>query len=196
MTEPEAADTPEVVYPPPVQLPAPQYATTDAAEEADEIAILKRVAYELASTDFVAQGIRGRKEMVFAAVLQGRALGVDPITSLREISLIGGKPYLSATLQHALVRRAGHSITGTSDAKQAVVEGQRSDTNEKATVTYTLEQAIDEGLVEVDAEGKPRARSREGKPLPWERFTEQMLWHRAVTRLVNRLFPEVVVGRL
>jgi hypothetical protein len=59
------------------------------------------------------------------------------------------------------------------------------------TITYRLDDAQRAGLVTIDDDGRPRARSRNGKPLPWETFTADLLWARAVSRLARRQFPDV-----
>ena len=160
----------------------------------DDLNTLWNVARQVARTDFVPERLRGKEDKVFATMLQGRALGVDPMTALREIWISPqGSPELSAELQAALVRKAGHKVTGEASREGATLTGVRGDTNEEMTVTFTLEDAAEQGLVEIK-DGKPYARSANGKPLPWERFTEQMLWHRAMTTLVRRLFSDVMVG--
>jgi hypothetical protein len=131
---------------------------------------------------------------MLAAVLQGRALGVDAMTSLREITVIGGRPYLSAALQLGLVRKAGHQVSGEATPERATVTGRRADTGEEITFVYALADAVSEGLVDLDKEGRPTKRSQDGRPLPWESYTQSMLWARAVTRLVDRLFSDCTIG--
>lgn len=171
------------------------YQTPAALAEADAMNSLWNVARRVSDTEFVPASLRGHPEKVFAVILQGRGLGVDAMTSLREISSIDGRPYLSVELRIGLARRAGHQITGDAYPDKASVHGKRADTSEELTVTYTLADAVSEGLVTLDAEGKPRARSKNDRALPWERFTSSMLWSRAVGRLCDRLFPDVLIGQ-
>lgn len=172
----------------------PSYMTAEMQAETDTISTLKRLCITLADTEW-GTPFGNKPERMLAAVLQGRALDVDAMTSLREISVIGGKPFLSAELRLALVRRAGHQVTGDAYPDKATVLGKRHDTGEEVTVTYTLAEAVAEGVVQVDADGKPRARSSSGKALPWERYTQSMLWAGAVRRLCDRLFSECLTGR-
>jgi len=169
------------------------YATDELAKEAGVFNSLWNVAGQIAETEFVPKGLRGSPPKVFAAMLTGKGLGIDPMSSMREISIIDGKPNLSAALQLALVRRAGHEVTGEAGADKAVIEGRRKD-GESMTVTYTLDDAVKAGLVKLDSDGQPVATSKQGHPLPWQKYTANMLWARAVTTLVGRLFPDVVVG--
>jgi hypothetical protein len=164
------------------------------SEASLELNALWNVAEKVAKTEFVPDKLRGKRDKVFATILQGRALGIDPMTALREIWISPqGSPELGAELQAALVRKAGHRITGESTGTEATITGLRGDTGEEMTVTFTLEDAESQGLVKIK-DGKPYARSSNNYPLPWERHTESMLWHRAVTKLVKRLFPDVLVG--
>jgi hypothetical protein len=50
------------------------------------------------------------------------------------------------------------------------------------------------GLVELDAAGTPVARSKRGRPMPWETFTGDLLWARAATRLIRRLAPDCLTA--
>jgi hypothetical protein len=160
----------------------------------DELNALWNVARKVCGTEFVPDRFRNKPEQTFAAILQGRALGVDAMTSLREIWVSPqGSPELGAELQAGLVRKAGHKITGESTNEGATLTGERRDTGETMTVTFTLEDAEAQGLVQIK-DGKPYARSQKGQPMPWERFTAAMLWHRAMTTLVQRLFPDVMIG--
>lgn len=190
-TEPETeAQRPEVV--PMVQSQRPP----EIIAERERLNALWDVAGKLADTDFVPERFRGKREQCFAAILQGRALGLDVMTSLREVWISPqGSPELSAEVQAGLVRKAGHRVEGKSDKTKAELTGIRADTGEEMKIIFTLEDAVGQGLVEIK-DGKPYARSQKGKPLPWERHTEAMLWHRATTTLVRRLFPDVLIGEV
>jgi len=186
-------DAPETTLPADLATDTKEYATDELAKEAGVFNSLWNVAGQISETEFVPKGLRGSPPKVFAAMLTGKGLGIDPMSSMREISIIDGKPNLSAALQLALVRRAGHEVTGEAGPDKAVIEGRRKDGG-SMTVTFTLDDAVKKGLVTLDAEGAPRARSKQGNALPWERHTQNMLWARAVTTLVGRLFSDVVVG--
>lgn len=184
-TEPEVVETTEI---------RPKtYTSPELAETADDFNMLWKMAGHIAGTEFVPAGLRGSPAKVFAAMLTARGLGVDPMTGLREIGVIDGKPNMSAEFQRGLVLRAGHTISGTADSEKAEVTGRRADTKEEMTITYTLEDAVQAGHVELK-DGKPYARSQKGKVMPWERHTEAMLYARATTLLVRRLFPDVLIG--
>ena len=48
------------------------------------------------------------------------------------------------------------------------------------------------GLITLSDNQKVVARSARGNPMPWELHTAEMLWARAVTRLVRRLAPDAL----
>jgi hypothetical protein len=150
----------------------------------------------ISDTEFVPSGLRGKPDAVLAAVFTGREIGLDPIASLRLIDVIDGRPSLSAELTVALVRAAGHRVSLVEETPVAcTVEGVRGgQVDDRMTVTYSLEDAQRAGLVTRDDHGVPRARSRNGKALPWETYTADLLWARAVSRLARRLFPDVLAA--
>ena len=160
---------------------------------ADALDVAKRLGEGLARTEFVPKAMRNNPAAVMAAILTGRELGVDAMASLREITIIQGRPNLSASLQLGMVRRAGHRVEGTADAKRAELVGTRGDTGETITVVWTLEDAARAGLATITDEGTARARSSTGSPLPWESYTQAMLWARAATELCRRLFSDVIL---
>jgi len=166
--------------------------------ETDLMRELWIVAERVASTEFVPTGLRGKPEKVFAAVLSGREIGLGPMASLKHVSVIDGKPNLSAEATLALIRKAGHKVDGEATNQHAEITGTRVDTGESMTVTVTLDDALESGWIDKidDSNGTRRAvrRSAKGNPLPWELHTAAMLWARAVTTLGTRLFPDTTMG--
>jgi hypothetical protein len=130
-------------------------------------------------TEFVPRAYRGKPHEIYACVLTGKSLGLDPLTSLRQIYIVDGKPTMSAELMVALVRRAGHSITGETSSEKAVVRGRRADNGDEHTVTFTVEDAKNAGLLD---------------KTNWQRYRPQMLWARAATGLCRQLFADVLAG--
>ena len=157
----------------------PTYSTPAVIVETDQIRAMLGIAEVLADTEFVPQNLRGDKAKVFAAMMTGHGLGIDPMTSLRHVSLVQGSTVLSAKLQTALVRRAGHVIGGEGSATSATVRGKRSDNQDEMEVTFTWEMAESRGLTNQST---------------YKRTPEAMLYHRATTMLVDRLFADCVIG--
>jgi len=61
-------------------------------------------------SDLLPYSYRNKPQNLILAWEMGRELGMTPMASLTAISVIDGRPTLSAAAQAALVRRAGHKI--------------------------------------------------------------------------------------
>lgn len=153
-----------------------------------------RLAEQIARTEFVPGALRGKPSAILACFMAGRELGLGPMASLQHVAIIDGRPNLSAELQVALARKAGHQIEGQSTPSEATVTGIRGDTGETMTVTWTLETALTAGLIDKIEDGKPVKRSQNGRPLPWELYPQSMLFARAATQLCGMLFSDVMIG--
>ncbi len=148
-------------------------ATTDLAQTPFTWNTLKMIA----DTELVPKGLRGNPAAMYAAVLMGREIGLGPMQSMNMIDVVDGRPSLSAELQVAMIREAGHSITleEFSDAVATVV-GSRRDGGDSMRVSFTIEMADRAGLT-----GKRN----------WKQYPEAMLWARAVSMLARMLFADV-----
>jgi hypothetical protein len=159
---------------------------------------LHRAAVMLAGTEFVPASLRGKPEAIMAAMLTGREMGIHPMRSLRQIAIVDGRPAPSPELMMGLALKAGHYVRVLeTDHDHCTVAVRRADWPEQdppSTLTWTLEDAVRAGLCTLDDEGRPRARSRSGNPLPWETYTRAMLRSRAVTEACRAWLPDVVEG--
>ena len=173
-------------------LVAPDMSGTDLGDAPLSWNALVRIS----STEFVPRALRGKPDAVLAAVFTGREIGLGPLASLRLVDVIDGTPSLSAELTVALIRAAGHRLILVDESPSScTVQGiRRENPDDVMTVMYTLDDAEAAGLVSLDDNGRPRARSRQGAPMPWERYTSDLLWARAVTRLARRHFPDVTAA--
>lgn len=145
----------------------------------DEMQVYMEQAKMLASSALVPNNFRGKPGDIMVAALTGRELGMGPIASLQYVIVINGKPTLNAEGRVALIRKRGHSITGSSTPERAVVTGRRADTGDEITVEWTIQMANRAGLV---------------KNGPWKQYPEAMLWARAVSQLSRMLFADVFLG--
>lgn len=140
----------------------------------------EKVAAAIAKSSFIPNEYRGKPGDILAAILAGYELGIGPMQALQSYSVIQGKPTLKAEVQVALVRKAGHSLTIVEETPTSVtVKGQRADNSDEMTFTYTKTMADQAGLT-----GKPN----------WKQYPEAMLWARAVTIVIRRLFADVLAG--
>ena len=151
-----------------------------------------RTLEALSRTEFVPVALRGRPAAVLGAVLLGRDYGLGPLEALRTIDVIDGSPSPNAELLLRLYRRAGHRLEVVEHTSAVCrLKGARGDTGEELEAAFSVEDALAAGLVDsIDDDGRPRARSRKGAVMPWEAFTSDLLWARAVSRLVRRLAPD------
>lgn len=162
---------------------------------ADDWERSKELAKIIDKTEFVPAGLRGRPAAVLAALLTGQELGIGKMQALRSIHVVDGKPGYSAEFMAGMVRRAGHKLRVLERTPERVrVQGVRSDDPEyPMEVTYTIEEAVQAGLVEL-RDGRPHARDSKGRAKPWERYTVRMLLKRAMTALCTELFSDVFIG--
>lgn len=143
--------------------------------------------------DAIPKSYRGKKESIFAAVMHGASLGLQPMQALQGITVVDGTPSLSAALLGALVMDAGHDLHVDYDDAQAVARLTRADTGKQTTVTWTLERAKNAGLCQLK-DGRPWAKSQNGKPLPWMLFPGAMLRSRAVAEVCRAACPDTLFG--
>lgn len=165
-------------------------------EVATTSSLTERMNYAkaLAVSSLLPGSYRNQPANVLYAIEFGRALGLNPVTAVNGIHVIEGKPTASASLISALVRRAGHRLRISGDDERAVAEIVRSD---DPHFTYrsewTLDRAVRAGLCEI-RDGRPYARSKSGKPTPWELYPAAMLKARATTEVARDACEEALSG--
>lgn len=121
---------------------------------------------------------KSNPDAIVMTLLSARELNIGPMLALNGgIWNINGKVEISARLMSVLIRRAGHSLTISGDAKSCTVSGKRKDTGDVAEVTFTIADADKAGLL--------------GNPV-WKKYPEDMLYARALSRLSRRLFADVI----
>jgi len=140
---------------------------------------LSTIADTIHKTELVPASYRGRPDAVLAAVLTGQELGLPPMTSLRHIYIVDGRPALSAEAMISLVRSHGHSIVGEVEDGVARVTGTRRDNGDTITVLWTP---------------KDTDRAELAKRKNWQRYPDSMAWARATSSLCRRLFPDILSG--
>lgn len=157
--------------------------TEITTREAEAPPITMALARALSEATWLAAPMRGKPADVLMAMLTGRELGIGPMAALRLIYVVEGRPTLSATLQLALLRRAGHRITEDSaSGERAQMTGRHALTGDVITVDYTLAEAQAAGLV------KPGS--------AWAKYPKDMLYARCASRLARRLDSTAVAGMI
>jgi hypothetical protein len=114
-----------------------------------------------------------------AIIQYGRELGYPPMMALQNISLIKGRPTLSANLIGARLKNAGYDYNvGKWDEKTCTIEFVKP-SGGKFTYTYTLEDAKGAGLTAKDN---------------WRRMPKDMLFARCISKGGRAVAPEILMG--
>jgi hypothetical protein len=77
-----------------------------------------------------------------------------------------------------MIRRAGHNISIKECNKNiCTLKGKRADNGDEIESSFSIQDATNAGLANRDV---------------WKKYTEDMLYARAMSRLARRLFPDVI----
>lgn len=125
-------------------------------------------------------------EAAFAAIMAGRELGIGAVTALNTIYVVQGRPTIKTEMMIALVYKSGKATylkLIESSLQSATVKAHRKDDPDPdpTTVTFTMDDAKRLGLAGRDQ---------------WRKQPETMLVYRAYSKLIRRLFPDVIAGFL
>lgn len=118
---------------------------------------------------------------IFAIIQKANTVGISPLEAVGgSMYYVNGKVELSANSMNYLIRRAGHSITKDpkSDTKICILHGKRKDNGDTWTCSFSIDDAKKAGIYKN----------------VWEKYAEDMLFARALTRLARQLFPDVIKG--
>lgn len=139
-------------------------------------------AQAVAQSDIIPTVYRGKPANVLVAVGYGAPLGLSPMQSLQDISVINGKPTASASFIASRVRMAGHKLRIVKDEKQLSVTAtivRSDDLDYPISVTRDRAWAQQMGLISKDNYKK--------QPLT-------MLTWRAITAAAREACPEILYG--
>ena len=138
------------------------------------------LAAKISQTEFVPDTMRGKPAVVAAAILYGRELGLAPMTSLRSVALIKGRPALSSEAMRAMVLAAGHTIAFEEmTAARCVIIGRRKGSDDSTRVVFTMDDAKKMGV---------------GGNAQYAKMPRQMLAARATAELCRLIFADVIGG--
>ncbi len=136
-------------------------------------------------------------EAIFAVVLRGRSLGLDATTALANFHVVEGKPTMHATLIVGLVLQSGKAdyfdVVETTDDRAVYVTRRKGSTKE-VEMAFTVEDAVNAGVLERQRDGSLRGVSRSGKPSNWDKWRRTMLRHRCAVELARAVYPDVCAG--
>lgn len=162
---------------------------THAIPGSGEFTAIMRVADQLSRSQIVPVAYRGKPDDIVAAILFGRELGIGPMQSLKDISVIDGKPAMSAQLMLAMMRKGGIVVLESeATAARAWIKARRSDTGEVTEVEWTIGEA---DLVQTKENGRSVTLAETRR---YKQYGADMLWARCVGRLARRLAPDLLAG--
>ena len=112
-------------------------------------------------------------------VLTGREIGISPMNCLNGAFWdIQGRISMSAEMQRARFRQAGHSLKiVTLTEKLCTLKGKRKDNNDECEMTFTIEDATRSGLTNRDN---------------WKKHPKDMLLASCTRKVVRFLAPELL----
>lgn len=142
---------------------------------------LVSVAEKLAPSSMLPEKLRNKPHDVLAIVMAGRELGLQPWASIRMLSIIEGRPILSADGMVGLIRGSGKCADWTmveSTDKIATFETTRKD-GKPQRLSFTIEEAKTAGLL---------SKSN------WKNFPAAMLRARAQAALARMVYQDVLAG--
>lgn len=166
----------------PVGQYAPAVAESRTVNTLDLVVPAAELAERIARTNFVPTAFRGKPDELLACFLAGHELDVPPMTSMRLIHIVEGRPTFAAELMRAMVIAAGHDLwVEESNANSCTLAGRRRDwpADRVTRITWTMEDAKRAGLDRKNV---------------WRAYPADMLLARATGRLVRATFPEVMAG--
>ena len=141
-----------------------------------------RYAQTICNGSLVPKAYQKSPANVLIAMGFGQAMGLSPAESLYRITVINGKPSASAELIAANVRKAGHRMRISKDAKSqtATVEIVRADDPDFTfTSFWDMSRAKQAGLADKDN---------------WVKYPLAMLTARAITECARDACPEALYG--
>lgn len=128
---------------------------------------------------------------IFASILKGQSLGLDPVTSMSFITIVNGRASLMGDLALGLVRKSGlinpkqggylrEEWSGDGESRTCTLSAKRHDTGEEMVRSFSVAQARAAGLIE--------------KTAVWFGFLDRMLRYRALGFLLRDLFSDILLG--
>lgn len=149
-------------------------------QTASDLSDAHRIGSVIAATSFAPAHFRSKPEECAIAILYGQTIGLDPMTAVQQIYVIGGKPALYARAMVAIVLSHGHQIWTEEETDGAVtVAGQRKGSQRVERITWTSSMAQRAGY----ASNKK-----------YQTDPRSMLYARASGDIARRVAPDALLG--
>jgi hypothetical protein len=123
------------------------------------------------------------KGTMLLILLTARELGVPLMGALNGgVQIVKGKTELSVHMKTYKILQGGNTLKSwySEDGKTCFVTGVRKDSGFSLTESFSLDDAKRAGLTGNDS---------------WRKYPKEMLYARALSRVSNKLFPDVVGGQ-
>lgn len=152
---------------------------TDLMAFAEEAARVHSIAKALATTSFVPASMKGKPDEITGAILYGKELGMDPMTSLQTINVIQGRPTLTANAMRGLAMAGGVRFRLDETTETRCQMSAQAPGGEWTSVTWTIDQAKKLGLTSKDN---------------WKNQPGAMLIARATSQLCRFVAADILIG--
>lgn len=118
---------------------------------------------------------------VFTIVQKARSIGLNPLDALNgAMYFVNGKVELASNTMNYMIRIKGHSVCKDtrSTPECCILRGKRADNGDTWIASFSIDDAKRAGIYKNT----------------WEKYPEDMLFARALSRLARQLFPDVIKG--
>ena len=135
----------------------------------------------LAEASLLPDAYRKQPANILVAMEMADSLGISLTQAINGISVIKGKPSMSAEMMRALVMRAGHriKIDASTDKGCRILAARKEWPDDVQEFTFTMEDAQRAGLASSDT---------------YKRHPKAMLLARATSMACRAVFPDVLAG--
>jgi len=151
----------------------------DLALFVEQASQVHTIAKALCNTSFVPTSMRGKPDEIAACILYGSELDLPPMTSLRTIDVIQGRPTLSANAMRGLAMKDGIRFRLDETTETRCVMSAQRPGQAWTTVTWHIDQARKLGLTAKDN---------------WKNQPGVMLIARATSQLCRLVAANVLIG--
>lgn len=142
-----------------------------------------KMAQLLSKSGLIPQSLN-TPEKVCVALQWGHELQLSPMVAVNNITVVNGKPTLSADVMSAVVKRSPEYggiewIKQTDDEAECIVIRRGKGYEEKTRSRYTMQDAQKAGLTGKDV---------------WKKYPRRMLKHRCLSYALRDAFPDILAG--
>lgn len=165
-----------------VYSPSKEEYTAMSVGEPQNMLEVRALANFLCRSKFIPQSFRGDLNTAVMLIVTCKQYGL-PITALSEVMEVNGKVGFWGRTKLGIVLKSpvcDYIIPTEQSDKKCTVETQRKGWPKPVSITYTIEQAEKAGLT---------ARSD-----AWKKHPSDMLYWRAVSRIISQVYPDVIQG--